>query len=92
MPTPETARGATVEAVAAADTVAQQLRVDEGFPLLMLSRIILEKEIEKPIVFSQDFLRSDYARIHTDSQLPELLNEKIQGNSTGKEELVRNKA
>lgn len=82
----------TVEAVAAADTVAQQLRVDEGFPLLMLSRIIFEKEIEKPIVFSQDFLRSDYARIHTDSQLPELLNEKIQGNSTGKEELVRNKA
>ena len=62
----------TVEAVVAGDTVAQQLRVDEGFPLLMLSRIIYGKEIEKPVVFSQDFLRSDYARIHANIQLDEL--------------------
>ena len=56
----------SVEAVAASDLVAQQLRVDEGVPLLMLSRLIISRDTEKPVVFSQDFLRSDYARIHTD--------------------------
>jgi GntR family transcriptional regulator len=58
-----------VEAVSATDTVALQLRIDEGFPLLMLSRVIFNRETEKPIVFSQDFLRSDYARIHTDIEI-----------------------
>ncbi len=62
----------TVEAIAATDTVAQQLRVEAGFPLLMLSRIICSKDTEKPVIFSQDFLRSDYARIHTDVQFEEL--------------------
>jgi GntR family transcriptional regulator len=59
----------TAEAVVATDKVAQQLRVEEGFPLLMLSRVIYEKNSGKPVVFSQDFLRSDYARIHADAQL-----------------------
>jgi len=59
----------TVEAVAASDTVAQQLRVEEGFPLLMLTRTICSVETGKPMVFSQDFLRSDYARIHNDVEL-----------------------
>ena len=45
--------------------------MSEGFPLLMLSRVIYGKESEKPVVYSQDFLRSDYARIHTDAQLEE---------------------
>ena len=58
----------TVEAVVAADAVAQQLRVDEGFPLLMLSRITFESS-QEPVVFSQDFLRGDYVRIHADAQL-----------------------
>jgi GntR family transcriptional regulator len=58
----------TVEAVVAADTVAKQLRVEDGFPLLLLSRIIYGNEHE-PVVFSQDFLRGDYARIHADAQL-----------------------
>lgn len=62
----------TVEAVAAADTVAQQLRIEENSPLLMLSRIIYERDVEEPVVFSQDFLRSDYARIHSDVQIEEL--------------------
>jgi GntR family transcriptional regulator len=62
----------TVEAVAASDTIAQQLRVEEGFPLLMLSRTIYNHELGKPMVFSQDFLRSDYARIHNDVRLDEL--------------------
>jgi GntR family transcriptional regulator len=56
----------SVEAVAATDLVAQQLRVDEGVPLLMLSRVIFSRVTEKPVVYSQDFLRSDYARIHAD--------------------------
>jgi GntR family transcriptional regulator len=58
----------TVEAVVAADTVAQQLRVEEGFPLLMLSRVTFEGS-QEPVVFSQDFLRGDYVRIHADAQL-----------------------
>ncbi len=62
----------TVEAVAASDTVAQQLRVEESFPLLLLSRTIYHLETGKPMVFSQDFLRSDYARIHNDVRLDEL--------------------
>jgi len=62
----------TVEAVAAAETVAQQLRVEENSPLLMLSRIIYQKETGEPVVFSQDFLRSDYARIHSDVHMEEL--------------------
>ncbi len=74
----------TLEAVVAVDTVAQQLRVDEGFPLLMLSRIIFEAGSETPVVFSQDFLRGDYARIHTDAQL-EQRNPTVAGDATGKE-------
>ena len=62
----------TVEAVVAAEPVTQQLRVSEGFPLLMLSRVIYGKELQTPIIFSQDLLRSDYARIHTDAQIEEL--------------------
>jgi GntR family transcriptional regulator len=58
----------TVEATVAADTVAQQLRVEEGFPLLMLSRLIFGGG-QEPVVFSQDFLRGDYARIHADVPL-----------------------
>jgi len=61
----------TVEAVAAVDTVAQQLRVEENSPLLMLSRIIYQKETGEPVVFSHDFLRSDYARIHSEIQIEE---------------------
>ena len=77
----------TVEAVVAGDTVAQQLRVDEGFPLLMLSRIIYGKEIEKPVVFSQDFLRSDYARIHANIELAEL--DRVgEGREPGKEDVI----
>ncbi len=55
----------TIEAVTATDDVARQLRVDEGFPLLMLVKIFLSEESEEPIVFAQDYLRSDYARIQT---------------------------
>ena len=58
----------TVEAVVATDTVAQQLRVEEGFPLLMLTRVIFEHR-QHPVVYSQDFLRGDCARIHADAQL-----------------------
>jgi GntR family transcriptional regulator len=59
----------TVEAVGASETVAQQLRISEGMPLLMLTRTIYCQENGQPVVYSQDFLRSDYARIHTDVDL-----------------------
>lgn len=62
----------TVEAVAANEAVARQLRVEEGFPLLMLNRILYEPQSGKPVGFSQDFLRSDYARIHTELDLEEV--------------------
>ncbi|MEW6567960.1 MAG: GntR family transcriptional regulator [Chloroflexota bacterium] len=54
----------TIEAVTASDILAKQLRVEEGFPLLMISRTIHRAGDGKPILYSQDFLRSDYARIH----------------------------
>jgi len=59
----------TVEAVAANDVIAQQLRVEEGFPLLMLSRVFYNKVTGKPIEYSQDFLRSDFARIHMEVEM-----------------------
>jgi GntR family transcriptional regulator len=59
----------TFEAVTANETVAKQLRVEEGFPLIMLTRVIFNAEDGKPLVFSQDFLRSDYARIQTEINL-----------------------
>lgn len=62
----------TVEAVPASDPITGQLRVEDGFPLLMLSRTIYNAELGKPIMFSQDFLRSDYARIHADVYLDEI--------------------
>jgi len=71
----------TVEAAIAADAVAQQLRVPDGFPLLMLSRIIFGTQ-QDPVVYSQDFLRGDYARIHADAQLeqaPELIEPRPSG-------------
>jgi GntR family transcriptional regulator len=73
----------TVEAVVAADTVAQQLRVEEGFPLLMLSRIIYDHG-QEPVEYSQDFLRGDYARIHADVQL-ERKSIPVEGVGSGKE-------
>ena len=62
----------TVEAVVATDTVAQQLRVEEGFPLLLLSRIMYSNQSDRPSMFSQDFLRGDDARVHSDIQLQAL--------------------
>ncbi len=76
----------TVEAVVAVDTVAQQLRVEEGFPVLMLSRVMYERGAETPVLFSQDFLRGDYARIHTDASLEDR-NLSVGEDTTGKEEL-----
>jgi hypothetical protein len=61
--------------------------VDEGFPLLMLSRIIYGKETAKPVIFSQDFLRSDYARIHANIELAEL-GLSSEGSGPGKEEVI----
>ncbi len=53
----------TIEAVTASDIVAKQLRVDDGFPLLMITRTICRAQDSRPVVYSQDLLRSDYARI-----------------------------
>jgi GntR family transcriptional regulator len=58
----------SIEAVAASETVAQQLRVDEGFPLLMVTKTIRSKADGKPIEFAQDYLRSDYARIQYETE------------------------
>jgi len=73
-----------LEAVTAIDPVAQQLRVDEGFPLLMLSRVMYEAGSETPVLYSQDFLRGDYARIHTDAQLQDRV-PAVAGVATGEE-------
>jgi len=59
----------TVEAVTANESTASQLRVKEGAPLLMVNRVLFSAESSKPIEFSQDFLRGDFARIHMDIDL-----------------------
>lgn len=56
----------TVEAVVASENIAKQLQVEEGFPLLRLSRVLYTADNNKPVQYSQDFLRSDYARIRTE--------------------------
>jgi GntR family transcriptional regulator len=58
----------SIEAVAASDNIAQQLRVDEGFPLLVITKTIRGKADGKPIEFAQDYLRSDYARIQSETE------------------------
>jgi GntR family transcriptional regulator len=56
----------SIEAVAAGENSAQQLRVAEGFPLLMVTRIICRAGDDLPVEYAQDLLRSDYARIHSE--------------------------
>lgn len=53
----------TFEAVAAADPITSILRVQESFPLLMITRTIYNRSDRKPVEYAQDFLRSDYARV-----------------------------
>ena len=74
----------TVEAVVADEPVTQQLRVSEGFPLLMLSRVIYGKESQNPVVFGQDLVRRDYASIDTDEQVEEL--DAVEENAARKED------
>ena len=59
----------TFEAIAASDEIAEQLRIEEGFPLLIISQVMVEANTGRPILYSQDFLRSDYARIHSEVDL-----------------------
>ncbi len=59
----------TFEAVAAEETIAEQLRVQEGFPLLMLTQTLHDLDLDKPVLHSQNFFRSDFARIHTEFSL-----------------------
>jgi len=54
-----------IEAVVASGTAALQLRVEEGFPLLMMTRTVHRLEDEQPVQHSQDLLRGDYARIQS---------------------------
>jgi GntR family transcriptional regulator len=58
-----------IEAVVASDIVANQLRVEEGFPLLMITRTVYRSEDGYPIQYSQDLLRGDYARIRASLSL-----------------------
>jgi GntR family transcriptional regulator len=53
-----------IEVVEAAETTAKQLRVDEGFPLLRITRTVHRAEDGKSVQYSQDLLRSDYVRMH----------------------------
>ena len=59
-----------IEASVATERIAMQLRVEEGFPLLMVTRTVYRSEDGKPIQFSQDFLRGDYARVHSSLKFP----------------------
>ena len=61
----------TVESITASDIVARQLRVDDGFPLLMVTRTVYRKGDSLPVLYSQDLLRGDYARVSFSIQLEE---------------------
>jgi GntR family transcriptional regulator len=61
----------SIEANTASEIVARQLRVDEGFPLLMITRVVFRREDSVPVLYSQDLLRSDYARVSFSIQLEE---------------------
>ncbi|MGW8249937.1 MAG: GntR family transcriptional regulator, partial [Anaerolineales bacterium] len=61
----------TIEANTAGDIVARQLRVEEGFPLMMITRVVFRAEDSRPVLYSQDLLRSDYARVSFTIQLEE---------------------
>jgi GntR family transcriptional regulator len=53
-----------IEVVEAVETTAKQLRVEDGFPLLRITRTLYRAKDGKSIQYSQDLLRSDYVRIH----------------------------
>lgn len=61
----------TIEANTASEIIARQLRVEEGFPLLMVTRVVFRREDSRPVLYSQDLLRSDYARVSFSIQLEE---------------------
>jgi len=54
-----------IEAVVASGPTALQLRVEEGFPLLMITRTVRRLDGDLPVQFSQDLLRGDYARVRS---------------------------
>jgi GntR family transcriptional regulator len=53
----------TIESVVASDTTARLLRVEDGFPLLMLTRLVYRSDDGSPVLYSQDLLRGDFARV-----------------------------
>lgn len=61
----------SIESIVASEIAARQLRVEDGFPLLMITRAVYRQEDNHPVLYSQDLLRSDYARISFSIQLEE---------------------
>ncbi len=66
----------TIESITASDIAARQLRVADGFPLLMVTRIVYSQEDNRPVLFSQDLMRGDYARVRFTTQLEENVRER----------------
>ena len=62
----------TIESATASENVARQLRVEEGHPLLLVTRIVYRQEDGKPVLYSQDLLRGDYARVRFSVPLEEI--------------------
>jgi GntR family transcriptional regulator len=86
-----TCSGQEIEAVLASDMIASQLRVEEGFPLLMITRTVHRLDDGFPVQYSQDLLRGDYARVKSqlhsnDAPVP------ISGRAVNNKNLVRNTA
>ena len=59
----------SIESITASEIVSRQLRVEEGFPLLKVTRTAIRKEDNLPVLYSQDLLRGDYARVSFTIQL-----------------------
>jgi GntR family transcriptional regulator len=53
----------TIEAVTASEILSRQLRIEEGFPLLLITRTAFPAGEDIPVEHAQAYLRSDYARL-----------------------------
>lgn len=56
----------TIEAILANELVAEQLRVNYGFPLLLITNTVNQKGTQIPLLYTLNSLRGDIARIKTD--------------------------
>jgi GntR family transcriptional regulator len=74
----------TIEAVTASEILSRQLRIDEGFPLLLITQTTCPAGDDSPMEHAQAYLRSDYARLRLEIRHapgPRVPEKEVQGQS-----------